>query len=80
MTEFIEITLKQAAVALAESQNFDRAAVTLGITSAEVKNRIRELEERLCLNLFMPEAETPTLTDEGRFLVQAFRKALARHE
>ena len=80
VAEFIEIALKQAAVAVADCDSYEDAAVRLGLAASEVKHRIGELEAKLCLSVFSPGSDPPVLTDEGKFLVQGFREALARHE
>lgn len=80
MADFIDIKLKRTAVALADSQDFTSAAVALNTSPAEVKRQIQELEDRLCLNLFVPATDPPILTDEGRFLIHAFREAFGREQ
>jgi len=42
--------------------------------------RIWTLEITLCLIIFLPEAGSVELTDDGRFFMQAFRETLIRHK
>jgi hypothetical protein len=78
VAEIIEMRLKQAAIALAETRDYGRAATNLGLTISDLKHLIEELEERLCLYVFKPGSQPLILTKDGRFLIQAFRKALAQ--
>jgi DNA-binding transcriptional LysR family regulator len=80
VSDYIDFRQKQAAVALADTQDLDAAAARLGTTASDIKRQIGELQEKLCLNLFEPELDPPTLTDDGRFLIRAFRETLARHK
>ncbi len=80
MAEHIDIRLEQAAVRLAEVLDYSRAAESLNLTTLALKKRIEELEERLCIHVFEPGQERPQLTDDGRFLIRAFREALEHHE
>ncbi len=52
----------------------------LNISPAELLQPISGLEEQLCLNLFHPGLKHVGLTEEGRFLIGAFRKCLAFHD
>lgn len=78
MSELIPIKLKRAAIALSNSQDYARAAETLGISPSDLRRQIEDLESLLCLRIFDPERSSPELTNEGRFLIVEFRKALAR--
>lgn len=78
VSEVIDTSLKRAATALSESLDYDHAAETLGISTSELRRQIIDLESRLCLRIFEPERSSPELTNEGRFLIGEFRKALAR--
>lgn len=78
MPNVIELRLKRAAVILAETLDYELAAMKLGVTASALKSDIETLEEILCLRVFRPELEMPTLTDDGRFLVQVLREALLR--
>ena len=78
MTEFIQDELKRTAIVLADTQSFVAAGKQLGTAPQNVENRIRELESKLCMTLFVPDSDPPTVTDTGRFLNEAFRQALDR--
>lgn len=77
MYDFIQVHLKRAAIALAETQDYDRAAEQLQIPVSELRQQIADLERTLCLHLFTPGSVPPEVTSDGRFLIEAFRKALA---
>jgi len=51
MSEFIEVSLQQAAVTLADELDYVRAAWKLGIGVSELDRRITELENRLDLRI-----------------------------
>jgi DNA-binding transcriptional LysR family regulator len=76
VSEVIDTSLKRAAIVLAETLNYDRAAESLNIPVADLRNQIADLEARLCLYIFEPETGDPKLTGEGRILVGVFRKSL----
>ncbi len=80
MTEHIDIQLKRAAVRLAEVLDYPRAAESLNLTILALTTRIEELERKLCIHIFEPGQERPQLTDDGRFLIKAFRQAVAFYE
>jgi DNA-binding transcriptional LysR family regulator len=80
VADVIDMKLKEAAVALADTGSYDRAAAKLGITTKELMQRIWTLEITLCLIIFLPEAGSVELTDDGRFFMQAFRETLIRHK
>lgn len=80
MYDFIEAKLKRAAVSLAETPDYDRAAATLQIPVSELRQQISELENILCLYLFHPGSDPPAITSDGNFLAEAFRKALSLSE
>jgi DNA-binding transcriptional LysR family regulator len=77
--DFIEFEQKLAAVILAETLNYVQAAERLGISVPDLRNQIEALESQLCLRLFSAERGVLLLTDDGRYLIQAFRAALSRH-
>ena len=79
MSDFIDFGLKEAAVALAETLNYERGAERIGVDASELEARIKALECKLCLTIFIGEQGTLSLTDEGRYLIQVFRTALSRH-
>jgi DNA-binding transcriptional LysR family regulator len=80
VSEVIERRLKQAAIALAEAQDYGRAAARLEITVSDLQHLVDELESKLCLHVFTPGAQPPSLTKDGDFLIRAFREALAQHD
>jgi DNA-binding transcriptional LysR family regulator len=80
VTEHIDIRLKRAAVRLAEVLDYKRAAESLNLTTLDLKKQVGELEETLCIHIFEPGQRGPQLTDEGRFLTNAFREAVAVHD
>ena len=77
MPDFIDYKDKQAAVALADTLNYEQAADRLGITVFELKSQIEEMESKLCLLIFRVEQGRPSLTEDGRYLIQAFRTVLS---
>lgn len=80
MSESIAIGAKRAALVLAEELSYYRAAKKLKMTTAELQRQIADLEQQLCLFLFQPGSEQVELTDEGRFLIEAFRESVALHD
>ena len=80
MPESIPIKLKRAAVILADELEYSRAADRLRITSAELRNHVSELENQLCFYIFIPRRRKVELTEEGQFLIRAFREAVALHD
>lgn len=80
MSESVTTTLKRAAICLADELDYERAAESLKITSAELERQISTLEKRLCCHIFKPSRKKLELTNEGKFLIQAFRRAMALHE
>ena len=80
MSESIAIGLKRAAIALAEELDHARAAEKLNISSAELRKEISELETLLCLHIFKPRQKKVELTEDGQFLIKAFREAIAIHD
>lgn len=76
MSESISIGLKRAAIALAEQLDYARAAEQLSITSAELRKQVCALETLLCLRIFKPRQKKAEPTEEGRFLIKAFREAM----
>ncbi len=80
MSDFIELKQKRAAVALAETQSYDRAAQQLGLSVIELKVQIEILESQLCLIIFEMEGGSPSPTQDGRYLIGLFREALLRHQ
>lgn len=80
MSESISIDLKRAAIALAEQLDYARAAEQLNITSAELRKQVSALETLLCLLIFKPRQKKVEPTEDGRFLIKAFREAVAFYE
>ncbi len=80
MSEFISIDLKRAAIVLAEELDFARSAEKLHISPAELKQQIAVLETDLYCQLFRATLEKVDLTEEGQFLIKAFRKSVALHD
>jgi DNA-binding transcriptional LysR family regulator len=78
--ESVDIPLKRAAIMLADELNFSRAAEKLNIPITELRDHIAALETKLSLRLFEPIQDFVKLTDEGRALIGAFRKAVAVHD
>lgn len=62
--------------ATARLNSFTRAAETLGMTQAAVSWRIRDLEQRLGVTLFVRETRQVSLTAEGQRLAPAASEAL----
>lgn len=80
MSESIPIGFKRAAIALAEQLDHERAAEKLNITSRELRRQVFALETQLCLHIFRPRQRRVELTDDGQFLIKAFREAIAVHD
>jgi DNA-binding transcriptional LysR family regulator len=80
MHEFIEINLIRIAIMLADKLSYRRAAKGLNMTATELREQIAALETQLCIHIFRPSQKGVELTEEGKFLIQAFREAVALHE
>lgn len=80
MSESIPISLKRAAIALAEHLDYAKAAEQLGLSSAELKRQVSALETQLYLHIFKPRQKKVELTEDGQFLIKAFRDAVALHD
>jgi DNA-binding transcriptional LysR family regulator len=80
VSDFIELKQKHAAVTLAETQSYDRAAQRLGLSVSELETQIESLESKLCLFIFQRNNDGALLTEDGRYLIELFREALSRHE
>ncbi len=80
MPETIPIGLKRAAIALAEQLDYARAAEQLHLSSAELRKQISALEDLLCLRTVKPRQKKVEPTEDGRFLIRAFREAVAFYE
>ncbi len=80
MPESIAIGLKRAAIILAEQLDYARAAEKLSITSAVLRKQIAALEALLYLRIFKPRQKKVELTEEGQFLIKAFRESVALHD
>jgi len=80
VSESIAIALKRVAVIFAEELNYARAAKRLNMTFAELQKQIATLETQLCFRVFTGTEEIVELTEEGQFLVKAFRESVALHD
>lgn len=80
MSESVAIGLKRAAVLLAEELDYARAAKRMDMSTAELRRQICVLEAQLYLRIFRPVREKVELTEEGQFLINAFRKSVALHD
>jgi DNA-binding transcriptional LysR family regulator len=67
-------------VAIAEEQNFSRAAERLWVAQPGLSTQIRRLEEELGTKLFERHARGVDLTDAGRVFLERARTALAAAE
>jgi DNA-binding transcriptional LysR family regulator len=76
-TEFAEL---RAFVAVAERQNFARAAAHLGMVPSTISQTIKSLEERLGLRLLNRTTRKVSLTDAGERLLARARPALSELE
>lgn len=72
-SEFAEL---RAFVAVAERQNFARAAGHLGMVPSTISQTVRALEERLGVRLFNRTTRKVSLTDAGERLLARARPAL----
>jgi len=75
---YIDLYQKRAVVALADTLSFESAAAILGTTAPQLRVQIRSLEKELCLHIFAPDSEVPSLTEDGHRLVELFRQAISR--
>lgn len=80
MSESIAISLKRAAIVLAEELDYAQAAKKLNTTSDELHMQITALEAQLCFYIFEPRKKEVEMTEEGRFLINAFRESVAIHD
>jgi DNA-binding transcriptional LysR family regulator len=76
-SEFAEL---RAFVAVAERQNFGRAAAYLGIVPSTISQIIKSLEERLGVRLLNRTTRKVSLTDAGERLLARARPALTELE
>src|ERR1700743_2933127 len=76
-SEFAEL---RAFVAVAERQNFARAATYLGIVPSTISQTVKSLEERLGVRLLNRTTRKVSLTDAGERLLTRARPALAELE
>ncbi|MEI9980312.1 MAG: LysR family transcriptional regulator [Edaphobacter sp.] len=80
MSESIDIKLKRAAIALADKLSYPLAAENLEVSSAELRKQISTLEAQLYFHIFKPTQREVELTEEGQFLIKAFRDSVALHD
>jgi DNA-binding transcriptional LysR family regulator len=80
VSEFISIELKRAAIVLAEELDLTRAAAKLNMPAAEFRKQISALESQLYCQVFTLQMEKVELTNEGQFLIKAFRESVALHD
>ncbi len=74
------MSLKRAAIILAEELDYARAAKRLNNTPAELRKQISLLEGQLYVYIFKPKQRKVELTEEGQFLIKAFRESVAIHD
>ncbi len=80
MSESIAIGLKRAAIALADELDYARAAEKLNLTDKELRKQVSALESQLCLHVFKPKQRRVEMTEDGLFLIKAFREAVTIHD
>lgn len=80
MSESIDIKLKRAAIMLADELSYPHAEEKLNISSAELRKQIAALEAQLYFHIFKPRQKKVELTEEGQFLIKAFRESVALHD
>ncbi len=80
MSESISLKLKRSAIVLADELSYPRAADKLKISPVELRNQISALEAQLYFHIFKPRQEKVELTEEGQFLLKAFRESVALHD
>jgi DNA-binding transcriptional LysR family regulator len=80
VSESISIGMKRAAIALAEELDYASAAEKVNLTSKELRKQVSLLETQLCLRIFKPRQRRVELTQDGQFLIKAFREAVAIHD
>lgn len=76
MIQGMEMRHLQTFVIAAESQNFTRAADTLGLTQAAVSQHMAALEKELAVSLFKRTGRAVMLTNHGRTLYEYARGIL----
>ncbi len=76
----VEVPHLRYVVAAAEHRSFRRAAASLNITQPTLSKRIRELEDRLGILLFVRTTGGAYLTPEGEAFVASARRVLAELE
>jgi DNA-binding transcriptional LysR family regulator len=79
MSEFISMGLKRAAIILAEELDYARASENLSLTPTELRKQITALEAQLYVHIFRPGQKKVELTEEGQFLIKAFRESMELH-
>jgi DNA-binding transcriptional LysR family regulator len=72
----LDLGLVRAFVAVAESENFGRAALGLGLSQQALSKRVARLESGLSVRLFDRGAHGASLTSEGERFLEPARQAL----
>jgi len=70
------LSLMKAAIALADSLNFSRAARTLHISQPTLTKRVAALEDWIGVPLFLRDRQTVSITDAGQAFVAESRLAV----
>ena len=67
-------------IALAEKQNFSKAADELFITQPTLSQQIKKLEDNLGIQIFYRTTKTVTLTQDGKEFVDKARTVMKSYE
>ena len=67
-------------IALAEKQNFSKAADELFITQPTLSQQIKKLEDNLGIQIFYRTTKTVTLTQDGKEFVDKARTVMKYYE
>lgn len=80
MNPSVELRLLRYVVAVAEELHFSRAALRVHVSQPTLSKQIRDLEDRLGIQLFERTNRQVRLTLAGRMFVKEARKALSHSE